>query len=240
MDNKDKILVVEDDEAILLGIKDDLEYEGYEVAFAEDGKDGIRQAMETDFQLIILDIRLPGLNGFEVCKRLREAGRNTPILMLTAAKTEEIDKVMGLELGADDYVTKPLGTRELVARVKAILRRTSPREDRGDVYRFGKVSVNFRSQEVSKSGKTLRLTALEFRLLKFLIEHRGEVVTRDRMLDEAWDDAIVSPRTIDPHIVYLRKKIEDDPARPEHIISIRGVGYRFEGPGDRNHPSSES
>ena len=233
-------MVVEDDKAILMGIKDDLEYEGYEVSFAENGKDGIRKAMEKDFQLIILDILLPGLNGFEVCKRLREAGKNTPILMLTAARTEEIDKVMGLELGADDYVTKPIGTRELVARVKAILRRTLSREDRGEIYQFGKISVNFKSHEVFKSGKKLHLTALEFRLLKFLIEHKGEVLTRDTILDEAWDDAIVSPRTIDPHIVYLRKKIEDDPARPEHIISIRGVGYKFEDAEDHNRNSSES
>jgi DNA-binding response OmpR family regulator len=240
MDKKDKILMVEDDKAILMGIKDDLEYEGYKVSIAENGKDGLRQAMEMDFQLIILDILLPELNGFEVCKKLREAGKNTPILMLTAARTEEIDKVMGLELGADDYVTKPIGSRELVARVKAILRRTRSREDRGEIYQFGKISVNFKSHEVFKSGKKLHLTALEFRLLKFLIEHKGEVLTRDTILDEAWDDAIVSPRTIDPHIVHLRKKIEDDPSCPEHIISIRGVGYKFKDEEDHNRNSSES
>ena len=232
--------MIEDDKAILMGIKDDLEYEGYEVSFAENGKDGIRKAMEKDFQLIILDILLPELNGFEVCKKLREAGKDTPILMLTAAKTEEIDKVMGLELGADDYVTKPIGTRELVARVKAILRRTLSREDRGEIYHFGKISVSFKSHEVFKSGKKLHLTALEFKILKFLIEHKGEVLTRDTILDEAWDDAIVSPRTIDPHIVYLRKKIEDDPSCPKHIISIRGVGYKFEDAEDHNRKSSES
>ncbi len=224
----DKILIVEDDKAIIMGLKDDLEFEGYEVSVAFDGKEGLRKAMDQDYQLIILDILLPGLNGFEVCKKLRETGMNTPILMLTAARTEEMDKVLGLEIGADDYVTKPTGSRELVARVKAILRRTKKQEKTEEIFEFGDVSVNFKSHEAFKSGKKLHLTALEFKLLKFFIEHRGEVVSRDDILDEAWDDAIVSPRTIDPHIVHLRKKIEDDPANPKYIISIRSVGYKFE------------
>lgn len=223
----DKILIVEDDKAILMGLKDDLEFEGYDVSVALDGKEGLKQAMDQEFQLIILDILLPELNGFEVCKKLREAGKNTPILMLTAARTEEMDKVLGLDIGADDYVTKPVGSREMVARVKAILRRTRQREKIGEIYEFGDISINFKSHEVLKSGKRLSLTALEFKLLKFFIEHKGEVVTRDTILDEAWDDAIVSPRTIDPHIVHLRKKIENDPSNPEYIISVRGVGYKF-------------
>ena len=225
----DKILIIEDDKAILMGLKDDLEYEGYKVATALNGKEGLKKAMEERFQLIILDILLPGLNGFEVCKKLREAGVGTPILMLTAAKTEEMDKVTGLELGADDYVTKPIGSREMVARVKAILRRVSQKEDVLEIYQFGDVSVDFKSHEVMKAGKKLHLTALEFDLLKFFIGHKGEVVTRDAMLDEAWGDAIVSPRTIDPHIVHLRQKLEDKPASPKHIISVRGVGYKFNG-----------
>lgn len=223
----DKILIVEDDKAILMGLKDDLEFEGYKVSVALDGKEGLKQAMDQEFQLIILDILLPELNGFEVCKKLRESGKNTPILMLTAARTEEMDKVLGLDIGADDYVTKPIGSREMVARVKAILRRTRQRERIGEVYEFGDISINFKSYEVLKSGKRLSLTALEFKLLKFFIEHKGEVVTRDTILDEAWDDAIVSPRTIDPHIFHLRKKIENDPSNPEYIISVRGVGYKF-------------
>lgn len=225
----DNILIVEDDKAILMGLKDDLEFEGYRVAIAEDGKQGLRQAINQEFQLIILDILLPELNGFEVCKKLREAGKNTPILMLTAARTEEMDKVMGLELGADDYVTKPVGSRELVARVKAILRRVREKEKIGDFYEFGDISVNFKSHEIIKAGKRLHLTALEFKLPKFFIEHKGEVVTRDTLLDEAWGDAVVSPRTIDPHIVHLRKKIEKNPSNPEYIISVRGVGYKFKG-----------
>lgn len=225
----DKILIIEDDKSILMGLKDDLEFEGYKVSATLDGKEGLKLALEQEFQLIILDILLPGLNGFEVCKKLKEAGKDTAILMLTAARTEEMDKVLGLELGADDYVTKPVGSRELVARVKAILRRTRQKEEIGEVYKFGDVTVNFKSHEVHKAGKILHLTALEFKLLKYFIEHKGEVVTRDNLLDDAWEDAIVSPRTIDPHIVHLRKKIENDPANPEYIISVRGVGYKFRG-----------
>ncbi len=225
----DKILVIEDDNAILMGIKDDLEFEGYKVSTASDGKEGLKKARDQDFQLIILDIMLPELNGFEVCKKIREADKNTPILMLTAVRTKEIDKVVGLELGADDYVTKPVGTRELVARVKAILRRARQKEDVGEVHTFGDVTINIKSHEVHKAGKKLHLTALEFNLLKHLIKHKGEALTRDNLLDEAWGNAIVSPRTIDPHIAHLRRKIEDDPANPRFIISIRGVGYKFIG-----------
>ena len=223
----DKILVVEDDKAILMGLKDDLEFEGYEVATASDGKDGLKQALGGGFELVVLDILLPGLNGFEVCKKLREAGVKTPILMVTAAKTEEMDKVVGLELGADDYVTKPIGSRELVARVKAILRRARKEDEPGHVFKFGDVEVHFKSHEVFKRGKELHLTALEFSLLRFLIARRGQVVTRGQILDEAWGEAVVAYRTIDPHVAHLRKKIEDDPARPAHILSVRGVGYRF-------------
>ncbi len=223
----DKILIIEDDKAILMALKDDLEFEGYEVSAAYDGKEGLRLAMSQEFQLIVLDILLPELNGFEVCKKLREAKINTPILMLTAARTEEMDKVLGFELGADDYVTKPVGSRELAARVKAILRRARQEDEPVEIYEFGDISVNFKSHEVLKAGKEVSVTALEFKLLKFFIAHKGEVVTRDALLDEAWGDAIVSPRTIDPHIVHLRKKIENNPSQPEYIISVRGVGYKF-------------
>ncbi len=225
----DKILVVEDDKAILMSFKDDLEFEGYEVATASDGKDALKQALGGGYDLVVLDVLLPGLNGFEICKKLREAGIKTPVLMVTAAKTEEMDKVMGLELGADDYITKPVGSRELVARVKAILRRARKENDPGDVYKFGDVEVDFRSHEVFKRGEEIHLTALEFKLLRFLIARRGQVVTRDQILDEAWGEAVVASRTIDPHIAHLRKKIEDDPGHPAYILGVRGVGYRFEG-----------
>ena len=225
----EKILIVEDEEAIRLGLKDDLEFEGYAVSSADTGTDGLKQALEHDFDLIILDILLPGMNGFEVCRRLREAGRSVPVLMLTAARTEEMDKVRGLELGADDYLTKPVGTRELAARVKAILRRTQGSRELSDTFRFGDVEVDFRSHRVLKSGTAVHMTALEFKLLTYFVQHRGEVVTRDHLLDEAWGDAIVSPRTIDPHIVHLRRKLEEDPSDPQFFSSIRGVGYRFDG-----------
>lgn len=224
-----KILIVEDDETILMGLKDDMEFEGYEVAVADNGKEGYMLAKGKEFNLIILDILLPELTGFEICKKLREENVKTPIIMLTAARTEEMDKVMGLEMGADDYVTKPVGSREMVARVKAILRRTGMEKETGDVFEFGDVLVDFKRHEVLKAGEKVHLTALEFKLLKFFIERKGEVVNRDDLLDEAWGDAIISPRTIDSHIVHLRKKIEPDPSHPRYLVSIRGVGHRFEG-----------
>ena len=224
-----KILIVEDDDTILLGLKDDLEFEGYEVATADNGRDGYMLAKNEPFNLIILDILLPELTGFEICKKLREEQVKTPILMLTAAKTEEMDKVMGLEMGADDYVTKPVGSREMVARVKAILRRTGIEKETGDIFEFGEVSVDFKRHEVLKAGEKVHLTALEFKLIKFFIERKGEVVTRDNLLDEAWGDAIISPRTIDSHIVHLRKKIEPDPSSPKYLVSVRGIGHIFEG-----------
>ena len=223
-----KILVVEDDETIRMGLKDDLEFEGYEVSGADNGRDGYRLAKEGGFQLIILDILLPGLNGLEICRKLRAEGVGTPILMLTAARTEEMDKVTGLESGADDYVTKPVGSRELIARVKAILRRAGEKRNTGDTFQFGDVTVDFRRHEVLKAGKKVHLTSLEFRLLRYFIEKRGCVVTRDELLDEAWGDAVITPRTIDSHIVHLRKKLEPDPAHPRYLLSVRGVGHRFE------------
>ena len=223
-----KILVVEDDETIRMGLKDDLEFEGYEVSGADNGRDGYRLAKDGGFQLIVLDILLPGLNGLEICRKLRAEGVGTPILMLTAARTEEMDKVTGLESGADDYVTKPVGSRELIARVKAILRRAGEKRNTGDTFQFGDVTVDFQRYEVFRQGKRIHLTSLEFRLLRYFIEKRGCVVTRDELLDEAWGDAVITPRTIDSHIVHLRKKLEPDPAHPRYLLSVRGVGHRFE------------
>lgn len=222
-----KILIVEDDEAILMGLSDDLQAEGHDVAAARDGREGLRRASDPAFDLIILDIHLPLMSGFEVCRKLRESGVKTPVLMLTAAKTEEMDKVTGLELGADDYMTKPFGSRELMARMKAILRRTEDRRATEDVVRFGDVCVDFKRHEVSRDGRDIYLTALEFKILRHLTARRGEPVSRDELLDAVWGKAIVSSRTIEPHIVYLRKKLEKDPSRPEHILSVRGVGYKF-------------
>jgi DNA-binding response OmpR family regulator len=229
MTNMAKILIVEDEEAILMALEDNLRLEGYEVESAIDGEKGFSLAKESSFDLIILDIMLPRMDGFEVCKLLRQAGIMIPILMLTA-KSQEIDKVLGLELGADDYVTKPFSPRELLARVKALLRRSKQVQKGMDEYAFGDVNVDFKKYEIKKGGRPIFLTALEFSLLHFLVQNKGQVVTRDTILDEVWGrDVYIQPRTVDKHIAELRKKIEDDPSSPEYIVGVRGVGYKFAG-----------
>lgn len=222
-----KILIVEDEKSILMALEDNLELEGYEVSCAKDGEKGLSIAKEQACDLIILDIMLPKMNGFEVCKQLRQTGITTPILMLTA-KSQEIDKVLGLELGADDYVTKPFSPRELLARVKALLRRAKQPKQGVKLYRFGNVEVDFKKYEVKKKGKTIHLTALEFALLHFLINNKDQVVHRDSILDEVWgNDVFVQSRTVDKHIAQLRKKVEDDPSNPRYIVGVRSVGYKF-------------
>jgi len=222
-----KILIVEDDASILLPLEDNLKLEGYEVASATDGSQGLAMAQEGHYDLIILDIMLPKLNGLDVCRKLRQDKNTTPILMLTA-KSQEIDKVLGLELGADDYVTKPFSPRELLARIKAILRRARQIQEGIDFYRFGNVEVDFKKYEAKKDGKSLDLTALEFSLLHLLIANDGQVVPRDRILDEVWGEGVyIEPRTIDKHISQLRKKLEDDPQNPRFIVGVRSVGYKF-------------
>ena len=222
-----KILIVEDDASILLPLEDNLKLEGYEVASATDGSQGLAMAQEGHYDLIILDIMLPKLNGLDVCRKLRQDKNTTPILMLTA-KSQEIDKVLGLELGADDYVTKPFSPRELLARVKAILRRARQIREGIDFYRFGNVEVDFKKYEAKKDGEPLDLTALEFTLLHLLIANNGQVVHRDRILDEVWGEGVyIEPRTIDKHISQLRKKLEDDPQNPRFIVGVRSVGYKF-------------
>lgn len=229
MNEMEKILIIEDEEAILMALEDNLKLEGYEVESATDGEKGFSKVKETTFDLIILDIMLPHMDGFEVCKQLRQEAVATPILMLTA-KSQEIDKVLGLELGADDYVTKPFSPRELLARIKALLRRSKQVRQGIDEYRFGDVEVNFKKYEVKKGGRPIYLTALEFSLLHYLIQNKGLVASRDAILDEVWGrDVYIQPRTVDKHIAELRKKIEDDPSLPEHIIGVRGVGYKFSG-----------
>ena len=225
----EKILVIEDEESILMALEDNLKLEGYEVSSAKDGLQGLAAAKEKGYDLIILDIMLPKMDGFEVCKQLRQAGITTPILILTA-KSQEIDKVLGLELGADDYVTKPFSPREVLARVKALLRRAKQPQQGVDIYHFGDIEVDFIKYEAKKKGKQIYLTALEFSLLHFLIQHKDQVMHRDSILDEVWgDDVYVTPRTVDKHIAHLRKKIEDEPSNPEYIIGVRGVGYKFKG-----------
>ena len=223
----ERILIIEDEKSILLALEDNLKLEGYEVSSALDGEQGLSMAREQEYDLIILDIMLPKKDGFEVCKALRQDGIATPILMLTA-KSQEVDKVLGLELGADDYVTKPFSPRELLARVKALLRRAKRPTQEISQVTFGDVEVNFTEYEAIKKGKPIYLTALEFDLLQFLIKHKGKVMNRDSILDAVWGkDVFVQPRTVDKHISDLRKKIEDDPSNPKHIVGMRGVGYKI-------------
>ena len=223
-----KILIVEDDLGISLGLKDEFESEGYEVLSAVDGEQGLKAAKNQKPDLIILDIMLPGLDGYEVCRRLRMEGNRTPIIMLTV-KDKEIDKVLGLELGADDYVTKPFSLRELLARAKAVFRRTEERLEDLNTFTFGEVELDFKKYEAIKRGENLELTPIEFHLLKLMIQRKGEVLTRDDFLDAVWgtNNLSVTDRTVDSHIANIRKKLEDDPARPRHIVSVRGVGYKF-------------
>lgn len=223
-----RILVVEDEPAIALGLEDDLKMEGYEVEVAGTAADALRRANGSPFDLIVLDIMLPDRDGFEVCRTLRRHGSQTPILMLTA-KTQEAEKVLGLELGADDYVTKPFGTQELRARIKALLRRSA-----GDTaierYRFGDVEVDFARGEVRRGGVPQDLTPIEFRMLGLFIRARGRVLSRDQLLDVAWGpETYASARIVDNHIANLRRKIEPDPANPRYLRNVRGLGYRFEG-----------
>jgi DNA-binding response OmpR family regulator len=222
-----KILIIEDEEAILMALEDNLKLEGYVIESARDGEKGLSMVKSGKYDLIILDIMLPRMDGFEVCKQLRQDRIFTPILMLTA-KSQEIDKVLGLELGADDYVTKPFSPRELLARVKALLRRSKQVLQGVSEISFGDVEVNFKNYELKKGGRPVYLTALEFSLLHFLLQNRGQVLGRNTILDEVWGrDIYIQPRTVDKHIAELRKKIEDNPAEPEYIIGIRGVGYKF-------------
>jgi len=223
-----RILVVEDEPAIALGLEDDLRMEGYEVEVANDGDTGSRRGQDGTFDLIILDVMLPRKDGFEVCREVRRAGIRIPILMLTA-KAREAEKVMGFELGADDYVTKPFGTRELRARIKALLRRATGEADAETVH-FGDVEVDFARGEVRRSGKAVELTPIEFKLLGLFVRSRGRVLSRDQLIDGVWGkNAFTSARIVDNHIVNLRKKIEDDPADPRYLRNVRGLGYRFDG-----------
>ena len=222
-----RILVVEDEPGIAFALKADLETEGYAVAVATTGNDALRLAQPDAFDLILLDIMLPGKDGFDVCRALRRAGLVTPIVLLTA-KAQEAEKVMGLELGADDYVTKPFSPRELRARIKAHLRRSKTR-DEAENFRFDDTEVDFARCEVRRAGRVIELSALEFKLLAAFVRSRGRVLTRDQLLDAAWGtDVSLNDRVVDNHIVSLRRKLEAEPARPRHFLNIRGIGYRFD------------
>jgi two-component system alkaline phosphatase synthesis response regulator PhoP len=225
-----KILIVEDEPDMVLGLKDNFEFEGYQVVTASDGVSGLERARSQKPDLVILDIMLPKLSGLEVCKTLRGEGFFTPIIMLTA-RGQEIDKVVGLELGADDYVTKPFSIRELLARVRAILRRTDGARKRLQRYRFSDVELDFEAYRAKKGGEALELSPREFELLRYLIERKGETVSRDKLLEDVWGyDSYPSTRTVDTHIAKLRAKIGDSGSDPRYILTIHGVGYKFVDP----------
>jgi len=225
-----KILIVEDEPDMVLGLKDNFEFEGYEVVTASDGVAGLERARALKPDLVILDIMLPKLSGLEVCKTLRSEGFQTPIIMLTA-RGQEIDKVVGLELGADDYVTKPFSIRELLARVRAILRRTDGTKKRLQKYRFSDVELDFEAYRAKKGGAPLELSPREFELLRYLIERKGETVSRDKLLEDVWGyESYPSTRTVDTHIAKLRAKIGDSGSDPRYILTIHGVGYKFVDP----------
>lgn len=224
-----KILLVEDEAGLILTLTDRLQSEGFAVKSATDGESGLNLALAENFDLIILDVMLPKKNGYDVCRDLRRKSIETPILMLTA-KSETIDKVLGLKLGADDYLTKPFEVIELLARIEALLRR-SPNTNQSastDCFRFGNVAIDFRRAEVTKDSHSIELSAMEFKLLQFLIENRGAVHSRDKLLDEVWGyDAMPSTRTVDVHIAWLRQKLEPNPKHPQFIQTIHGFGYKF-------------
>ena len=221
-----RLLVVEDEPGIAFALEADLQSEGYKVTLATTGDQALRAARAETFDLVLLDVMLPGKDGFEVCRELRRSGFKAPILMLTA-KAQEAEKVMGLELGADDYITKPFSPRELRARIKAALRRSAG--DATEVFRFGDAEVDFARCEVRRSGAAIELSALEFKLLTAFVRSRGRVLTREQLLDAAWGrDVSLNDRVVDNHIVSLRRKIEPDPAQPRFVVNIRGLGYRFD------------
>lgn len=224
-----KILVVEDEPSMRLGLKDNLEFESYEVELAIDGEEGLRKATSGNFDLIILDVMMPKMSGFDVCKSMRKSGVLTPIIFLTA-KSEEIDKVLGLELGADDYLTKPFSLRELIARVKAILRRSQGSGDTGlkGEITIGALTVDFNQFTARTEKEEVRMSHKEFEILHYLAEHMNEVVSRYDLLNKVWGyDSQPTTRTVDNFILRLRQRIEENPNEPRHILTVHGVGYKL-------------
>jgi len=225
-----QILIVEDEPVIALGLRDSLEAEGYSVEVSADGTEAETRAREGRYDLILLDVMLPGRDGFTVCRNLRASGVATPIILLTA-RGQELDKIKGLDLGADDYVTKPFSRGELLARLRAALRRPATASpDQPSTYTFGEVTLNFSMHQAVRDGQPLELTPIEFKLLRTLIENRGRVLPHDEMIERVWGrDAFLSDRVLYTHVNNLRGKIEAVPAQPRYVIGVRGIGYRFDG-----------
>jgi len=221
-----RVLIVEDEPAIAFALDADLQHEGYSTTVVTTGDDAIRTAEAEMFDLVLLDVMLPGKDGFEVCRELRRNQRSGAIILLTA-KAHEAEKVLGLELGADDYITKPFSPRELRARIKAVLRRAGTHSP--DIFRFDDTEVNFTRGEVRRAGQPVDLSALEFKLLTAFVRARGRLLTREQLLDAAWGPGIsLNDRVVDNHIIALRRKLEDDPSAPRHFLNVRGLGYRFD------------
>ena len=222
-----QILIVEDEPNMRLGLKDNLEFEGYQVKIATDGKQGLDEIVKNPYDLVLLDVMLPELSGFDVCKISRERGIKTPIILLTA-KGEEIDKVLGLELGADDYITKPFGLRELLARIKAVLRRGPDNEESPAEVSIGKMTVNFSSYAATIDQEPIKMSHKEFEILKYLWEHRNDTVSRYQLLEDIWGyHEQPTTRTVDNFILKLRQKIEQNPEDPQVILTVHGVGYKM-------------
>jgi two-component system alkaline phosphatase synthesis response regulator PhoP len=226
-----RILLVEDEPGLVLTLTDRLTGDGYDVESVRDGTAALARASAGGFDLVLLDVMLPGMSGFDVCQTLRQRGVDTPVIMLTA-RGQLVDRVVGLKIGADDYITKPFETAELMARIEARLRRVPPAPPPASIerYAFGDVRVNFRRAEVERDGRALELSAREFQLLRYFIEHRGAALTRDELLNEVWGyEVMPSTRTVDVHVAWLRQKIEPNPKRPQFIQTVHGIGYRFTG-----------
>ena len=224
-----RLLLIEDEPGLVLTLRDRLSREGYAIETSADGESGLERAAGEVFDLVLLDVMLPRLNGFDVLRELRKRGVETPVIMLTA-KGQVVDKVVGLKLGADDYVTKPFEMVELLARIEAKLRRAPAPAHPSGGYQFDDVRVDFRRAEVTKDGAPLELSAREFQLLKYFIEHRGATLTREELLNEVWGyNSMPSTRTVDVHVAWLRQKIEPNPRHPQYILTIHGMGYKFAG-----------
>jgi two-component system alkaline phosphatase synthesis response regulator PhoP len=224
-----RILLIEDEPGLVLTLSDRLSKEGFAVESSRDGESGFQRATTEAFDLILLDVMLPRKNGFDVCRDLRQLGNQTPVLMLTA-RGQVVDKVVGLKLGADDYLTKPFEMIELLARIEALLRRAPAAAPSTEIYQFGPVRVDFRKAEVTRDGQPIELSAREFGLLRYFIEHRESAITRDALLNEVWGyNAMPSTRTVDVHVAWLRQKLEPNPRHPQYILTVHGLGYKFVG-----------
>jgi len=221
-----RILIVEDEQQMRLGLRDNLEFEGYEVHEAGDGEEAVAKIRDVEYDLILLDVMLPKKSGYDVCREIRKSGISTPILMLTA-RGEEVDKVLGLELGADDYITKPFSLRELLARIKAVLRRTGKGKSDVTEIQLGKLRINFRGYRAVADGKEIAMSHKEYEILKYLWEHAGETISRDKLLENIWGYGNTTTRTVDNFIVKLRQKIETDPAHPKYLLTVHGIGYKL-------------